>query len=152
MGGVGDAEVEVEGSGLGVAWDEVEVEEVDPRSGDDVVEGDGDGFVGLFISSAGLGSETCGPMKWRCNSAEGNSIHNCSQTCGGREDSARAPRMNKRTWGLSEPDSSVSGVPGLTCKVVRRAVGPKSATRYVTSRRKTYLRGICFLPTSTVGC
>lgn len=64
---------------------------------DDVEELDDGDFVGFFISSAGFGSETCGPMKWRCNSAEGNSMHSCSQTCGGREDSARAPRMNKRT-------------------------------------------------------
>ena len=123
---MGDVEVEVEGLGSGVEGDEVEVEEVAFCSAV-VVEGDGFGAVDFFISSAGLGSETCGPMKWRCNNADGNSMHNCSQTWGGREDSARAPRMNKRTWGLSEPDSSVSGVPGLTCKVVRRAVDAKLA-------------------------
>ena len=141
----------MEGSGIGVDWGEVEVEGVFCSGDDAVVVGVG-GFVGFFISSAGIGSETCGPMKWRCNSAEGNSIHNCSQTCGGREDSARAPRMNKRTCGLSEPDSSVSGVPGLTCKVVRRAVDAKSVTKSANGYPRPYRQGTCFLPRSTVGC
>lgn len=118
----------MEGSGSGDDADEARAEGLVFRSDGGVVEV-GDGFVGFFISSAGLGSETCGPIKYRCNSEDGNSIHNCSQTCGGREDSARAPRTNKRTCGLSEPASSVSGVPGLTCKVVRRATNTKSVAK-----------------------
>jgi hypothetical protein len=138
-------------SGSGIDCDEGEIEEVVPCS-EGGVEVDGEGFVGFFISSAGFGSETCGPMKWRCNSAEGNSIHNCSQTCGGREDSARAPRINNRTWGLSEPDSSVSGVPGLTCKVVRRAIDAKLSRKCVNRQLNPYQQETCYLPTSAVGC
>lgn len=55
--------MEVKDSGLGIDWDEFEVEESVFCSVDDVVEVDGDGFVGFFISSTGFGSETCGPMK-----------------------------------------------------------------------------------------
>lgn len=57
---MGDVEVEVEGSESRVGGDEVADEgSVFCSEG----EADGDGFVGFFISSAGFGSETCGPMK-----------------------------------------------------------------------------------------
>lgn len=56
----GDVEVEVEGSESRVGGDEV-VDEGSVFCSEG--EADGDGFVGFFISSAGFGSETCGPMK-----------------------------------------------------------------------------------------
>lgn len=49
--------MELEDSGSEVGYDEFEVEEVVFCSVG------GDGFVGLFISSTGFGSETWGPMK-----------------------------------------------------------------------------------------
>ena len=48
-------------------------------------------------------------------------MQSCSQTCGGSDDSARAPRMNIRTWGFPTVASSVSGAPVGTCNVLRNA-------------------------------
>jgi hypothetical protein len=45
----------------------------------------------------GCGKDTWGPMKKRCSCAAGKHIVSCSQACGGKDDSARAPSMNTRT-------------------------------------------------------
>jgi hypothetical protein len=45
----------------------------------------------------GLGNETCGPIKKRWKWVEGKSMVNCSHTWGGKDDSARAPRIKTRT-------------------------------------------------------
>jgi len=62
----------------------------------------------------------------------------------GREDSARAPRMNILTWGLFAPASSVSGEPGDMCRVERRAMPNEDhitqRTDKLTSQRATTLR------------
>lgn len=74
----------------------------------------------LSMSSA-FGKLTCGPMKCTWSDTEGKSRLSCSQTCGGSEDSPRAPMTKMRKTGLPTPASSVSGVPGETCSVERRA-------------------------------
>jgi hypothetical protein len=82
----------------------------------------------------GLGRETWGPMKKRWKCVEGKSIVSCSQTCGGSEDSARAPRINIRTWGLPTVASAVSGAPVGTCRVLRRAASdllPSGVSRWL---------------------
>lgn len=84
----------------------------------------GDGSEGADAGagvSGGLGKETWGPIKKRWSCAEGNSMVSCSQTWGGRDDSALAPRMNTRTCGLPIAASAVSGAPGSTCSVDLRA-------------------------------
>ena len=69
--------------------------------------------------------------RWKC--VDGNNMQSCSQTCGGSEDSARAPRMNIRTCGFPIAASSVSGAPVGTCNVLRNA-GPMIEYDYVFSR------------------
>jgi hypothetical protein len=78
-------------------------------------------FPALGCGCCPCGNDTCGPMKCRCICPDGNNIVSCSHTCAGKLDSARAPRMKTRTWGLSAAASAVSGVPGLTWSVERSA-------------------------------
>ena len=78
--------------------------------------------------------------KWKW--VDGNSMQSCSQTCGGSDDSARAPRMNIRTCGFPTAASSVSGAPAGTCRVLRNA-RPTIEYGYVL-----LVTGLAFLPAS----